>query len=325
MHSGLNVRYYDVFIDLDFDGLKYEGYEKIGLSTHGELAIDCEGISVGWVKLGGMDAKWRLDGDTLRVVCGEFSGDVEIGFSGKVAPDSVVGIYAAPYEGGRIITTQFESIYARRFIPCFDNPGYKARFRLSVRVREGLRVVSNMPPERVESSGGKLTYHFSESPPMPTYLLYLGVGEFLESEEGGDPKLILAFVRGREGKVAYPLRVGRRVVNFFNEYFDIPYPLPKLHFIAVPGTSVGGMENWGAITYGEVFLLASEDSPVEQRMGSVGIIAHEVAHQWFGDLVTMKWWDDLWLNESFATVMSYKAMEKLYPNGMLRQCSYTVK
>ncbi|PSN90364.1 hypothetical protein B9Q08_04850 [Candidatus Marsarchaeota G2 archaeon ECH_B_SAG-M15] len=313
MHSGLNVRYYDVFIDLDFDGLKYEGYEKIGLSTHGELAIDCEGISVGWVKLGGMDAKWRLDGDTLRVVCGEFSGDVEIGFSGKVAPDSVVGIYAAPYEGGRIITTQFEAIYARRFIPCFDNPGYKAKFRLSVRVREGLRVVSNMPPERVDSSGGKLTYRFYESPPMPTYLLYLGVGEFLESEEGADPKLIVACVRGREGKVAYPLRVGRRVVGYFNEYFDIPYPLPKLHFIAVPGTSVGGMENWGAITYGEVFLLASEDSPVEQRMGSVGIIAHEVAHQWFGDLVTMKWWDDLWLNESFATVMSYKAMEKLHP------------
>jgi len=313
MHSGLNVRYYDVFIDLDFDGLKYEGYEKIGLSTHGELAIDCEGISVGWVKLGGMDAKWRLDGDTLRVVCGEFSGDVEIGFSGKVAPDSVVGIYAAPYEGGRIITTQFEAIYARRFIPCFDNPGYKAKFRLSVRVREGLRVVSNMPPERVDSSGGKLTYRFYESPPMPTYLLYLGVGEFLESEEGADPKLIVACVLGREGKVAYPLRVGRRVVGYFNEYFDIPYPLPKLHFIAVPGTSVGGMENWGAITYGEVFLLASEDSPVEQRMGSVGIIAHEVAHQWFGDLVTMKWWDDLWLNESFATVMSYKAMEKLHP------------
>ncbi|MEM0120623.1 MAG: M1 family metallopeptidase [Thermoprotei archaeon] len=310
----IEIKHYDVFIDLDFDGLSYEGNEKIGLSAKGDLSIDCEGLSVRWVRLGGVDANWELKGDTLHVRCTEFSGEVEIGFRGGIPPDSIVGIYTAPYEGGRIVTTQFEAIYARRFIPCFDNPAYKARFRLSVRVREGLKVVSNMPPELVESAGGKLTYRFKESPPMPTYLLYLGVGEFSEHhDDTDDPKLILVCAPGRETKVSYPLRVGRRVVAHFNDYFGVPYPLPKLHFIAVPGSSVGGMENWGAITYGEIFLLASDDSPVEQRIGSAEIIAHEVAHQWFGDLVTMRWWDDLWLNESFATIMSYKAVGKLFP------------
>jgi tricorn protease interacting factor F2/3 len=314
MEPQLSISLYDVYVDLDFESLSYNGHEKILLSTGGDLELDCEGLEVQWVRAAGRDVGWVLDNHKLRVSCGAFKGELEVAFSGRVPSGSVVGIYAASHEGGRIVTTQFESTYARRFIPCFDHPGFKARFKLTVRVKDGLKVISNMPPETVESSAGSQTIVFRESPPMPTYLLYLGVGDFHEYDYGDRrPNIIVAVLAGRDAKASYPLKVGRQVLEFFNQYFGLEYPLPKLHFIAVPDTSVGGMENWGAITFGEAYLLASDDSPVLQRLLSAEVIAHEVAHQWFGDLVTMKWWDDLWLNESFATVMSYKALENLFP------------
>ena len=304
----VNVESYQLF--LDFELPNYTGSVKIEYSDCDEkLALDCEGLEIHFVK---PSVSWIMENQKLVLHGVESKGTLEIGFSGKVAKDALVGIYTAFYENGSIVTTQFEPIYARRLFPCIDHPAYKAKFKLVVSVNEALKVISNMPCS-VEKSGNKLVYTFEETPPMSTYLLYLGIGDFTELESGTKPKLILACVKGRESKTNYPLKTGVSVLEFFECYFGIPYPLPKLHFVAVPGTAAGGMENWGAITFGEVYLLADENSPVEQKINCVYIIAHEVAHQWFGDLVTMKWWDDLWLNESFATLMGFKAMQALKP------------
>ncbi len=250
------------------------------------------------------------------VVDGIITSDatVQIKFAGKI-PEELQGFYRSKTDNGYMFSTQFESSDARRLFPCIDNPSYKATFDISVTIDKNLKAISNMPVEKEEIINDRKKIKFAQTPRMSTYLLYLGIADFDERSIKFDNSkdLILAAPKNHLTKSDYPLEVGKKSIEFYEKYFDIEYPLPKEHLIAVPEFAAGAMENWGAITFREIFLYLDEysGSRIKKLIGEV--IAHELAHQWFGDLVTMKWWDDLWLNESFATFMAYKTIDHLYP------------
>ncbi|MFP3172329.1 MAG: M1 family metallopeptidase [Acidilobus sp.] len=307
-----SIRRYAIF--LDFDGFRYRGHEVIELETEEDLRLDAKGLKVTSVSASGKELQFAQDDEGVTIRTGRFSGAVEVDFEGE-ARDSLVGIYRAPYEGGYVISTQFESVHAREMFPCVDNPSYKARFKLSVRIDRDLHAISNTPIERVTLEGNKKVVEFMETPPMSTYLLYLGIGKWEEVVDR-DGRYIVATVPGKTKYGSLALWAAKNSVGFYERYFGIPYPMPKMHLIAVPEFAFGAMENWGAITFRESALLAPESPDLAQRRRVVEVVAHEIAHQWFGDLVTMRWWDDLWLNESFATFMSYKAMSSFAPELM---------
>lgn len=215
-----------------------------------------------------------------------------------------------------IATTHFEPADARRVFPCFDSPFYKATFDISVEIDKDLRAVSNMPQVSEKAVGeNKKLITFAQTPLMSTYLLYLGVGEF-EFLESKYRDIVIRGVTtsGKSKYTRFALESAKKFLAYFEEYFDCEYPLPKVDLIAIADFAAGAMEGWGAITFRETTLvyIPGKTSIVSQKR-IAEVIAHEIAHQWFGNLVTMKWWDDLWLNESFATFMAYKAVHHFWP------------
>ena len=239
--------------------------------------------------------------------------DVEIEFSGAI-PRLLTGLYLARSGNEDIFTTQFESTGARRMFPCIDHPRYKATFDISVEIDSGLDAISNMPVEREEVSGNRKKVGFRTTPVMSTYLLYLGVGRFdTRSVKRKKTDIILAAPKGGLTSSDFPLEIASRVLDEFEDYFGIDYVLPKVHIISVPEFAAGAMENWGAITFREVYLSIDNSTSSFSYKATGEVIAHELAHQWFGNLVTMEWWNDLWLNESFATFMAYKILTRIHP------------
>ena len=312
----MEISKYEVFLDFDFKGLSYQGFEKIYCKVGNEekLVLDSVGLTIKSVKFEGKPVSFTQEKGKVVIDVSGIEGVVEVEFEGKVKERGLVGIYKAPYDGNYMISTQFESSHAREFIPCVDHPAYKANFKIVVKVDKDLDVISNMPIEKVTESGDKKVVEFMETPKMSTYLLYLGIGKFEEiKDKVDDIDVIVATVPGKISKGRFALEVAKKVISFYNNYFGIKYQLPKEHLIAVPEFAFGAMENWGAITFRETALLADENSSFAQKRRVASVVAHELAHQWFGNLVTMKWWDDLWLNESFATFMSYKAVDSLFP------------
>lgn len=230
------------------------------------------------------------------------------------------GLYRARYtksDGtpGVIVTTDSEPEKARSIFPCIDHPEAKARYRITTAVPRNLETVSNMPVERTyrKPNGTTKTVCFETTPLMSTYLVYLGVGEFdiVEGMAGRTPVRILT-TPGKREQAHWALEAAIESLKFFKEYFAIPYALPKLDLIALPEFTAGAMENWGASTFREANILYDpRTDSSENKLRVATVVAHEIAHQWFGDLVTMQWWEDLWLNESFAELMSHKAIEQL--------------
>jgi aminopeptidase N len=216
----------------------------------------------------------------------------------------------------RLLTSKLEPADARRIFPCWDEPAFKASFALTVIVPRHLLAVANMPVTREEMLEPNLKrVVFAPTPKMSTYLFVLTVGELerITAEAEGVTIGVVA-TTGKAAKGQFALDSAIKLLAWFNDYFGVKYPLPKLDLIAVPGGFGGAMENWGGITFFESRLLFDPAAnPDSARRGIFGIIAHEMAHQWFGDLVTMAWWDNLWLNEGFATWMATKAAEQFYP------------
>ena len=246
---------------------------------------------------------------------------LSIDYSGKIYKQAA-GLFALDYDTNegkkRALYTQFENSDARRFVPSWDEPFFKATYDVKTTVPTGQMAVSNMPVVKTEDAGGgKSTVTFATSPKMSTYLLFFGLGEFdRATAKVGDVEMGVITKKGDLAKAEFALKSSGPLLQWFNDYFDAPYPLPKLDHIAAPGQSqfFSAMENWGAIFYFEYAML--EDPAISTQADRQNIyttVAHEMAHQWFGDLVTMSWWDDLWLNEGFASWMEGRATEHFHP------------
>ena len=315
------VREYDLFLDVDFTGLKYSGKVVVDLESVGDVSLNAVGQEISSVKSGSNKIPFKHSGKVLEIQTGKFSGPLEIEFDGKVS-DNFTGFYKAYYGDGYILSTHLEAVQARKVLPCVDHPACKAVFKVRVRTNADLSVISNMPIESETTQGEKKTFTFKKTPKMSTYLLYLGVGKFIqEKSRHGGTELYAAYADRPTGKIntEFSFDATRKVLDYYESYFGIPFQLPKLHNVAVPEFAYGAMENWGAITYREILLHVDKDTSVRARKSVAHVIAHEIAHMWFGDLVTMKWWDDLWLNESFATFMDFKSTDRAYPEWKVWQ------
>ncbi len=315
------VREYGLFLDVDFAGLKYDGRVTVDIESTGDVSLDAVGLQVLSVKSGTRNIPFKQAGNVLDIQTGRFSGRLEIEYKGRVS-ENFTGLYKASYGDGYILTTHLAAVQARKLLPCLDHPAYKAVFKLTVRTDPELSVISNMPVESEKRERDKKTVTFQKTPKMSTYLLYLGIGKFTEDRDRhGKTELYAAYAARPKGgiKTEFSFEAARKVLDYYESYFGIPFQLPKLHQVAVPEFAYGAMENWGAITYREVLLHVDKDTSVRARKAVAGVIAHEIAHMWFGDLVTMKWWDDLWLNESFATFMGHKAVDSAYPQWRVWQ------
>ncbi len=241
---------------------------------------------------------------------------LHLAFRGKLRGD-LRGLYAASAGERRYAFTQLEAADARRFFPCFDEPAMKARFRISVTTGTGNTVLSNSPVEKVEPlPNGRKTLHFRRTPRLSTYLLALGVGELVASEpvHCGATEIRVWHVPGKEGLTAFGLEAARETLARLEAYFDLPYPYEKLDLVAVPDFEAGAMENAGAVFFRETLLLVDpESATLQEKKRAAEVICHELAHMWYGDLVTMAWWDDLWLNEAFATWMAFHVVDAWKP------------
>jgi aminopeptidase N len=278
----------------------------------------------------------RLDGQLVGTVAvDEKLGRAAITFPSAFAPGrhkleivyhgaitrGTVGFFAMDYNAPsgerRTLATNFEPVEARTLLPCWDEPALKATFTISVLAPADQMAVSNMPVAAISSmEGGMQRVRFAETPRMSTYLLFLGIGDFERVHrqvDGADVGVV--FKRGDASKAAYALAEAVALLHYYNGYFGVPFALPKLDLIAAPGEITGGsMENWGAIFFSQDHVLFDPAASTEgERQRVFLVVSHEMAHQWFGDLVTMAWWDNLWLNEGFARWMQTHAADALHP------------
>jgi len=322
--------HYELTLVPDAKALTFKGTAQItgDASTGGrQIVVNAKGLSFDEVRLDGqLGGTVALDDRLGRAVITlpsayvpgphmleiEYHGPITKGTLGFFAMD-----YDAPSGKRRTLATNFEPAEARTLLPCWDEPALKATFAISVIATADQMAVSNMPiAASTPMEGGLQRVRFAETPRMSTYLLFLGIGDFERVHREVDGVDVgVMFKRADASKATYALEQAVALLHYYNGYFGVPFPLPKLDLIAAPGEIVGGsMENWGAIFFSQDHLLFDPSTSSERERQKVFlVVSHEMAHQWFGDLVTMAWWDNLWLNEGFARWMQTHAADALHP------------
>lgn len=325
LYGSFRPDHYLLKLNLQRQARTFSGTVKIEGQKVGDLPIislHAKDLTISELRINGEPASYEpAENDELNIqttATGKVT--VEVIFSGKIT-DSMHGLYPCYFEdeGAKkeLLATQFESHHAREVFPCVDEPEAKATFDLTLVTETSVTVLGNMPVSQQETNDSKLTTTFETSPRMSTYLLAFVIGDLIHKEaKTKDGVLVRVFATPAQKaeSLDFALDVAKRTIEFFDDYFGVPYPLPKSDHIALPDFSSGAMENWGLITYREACLLVDpENTSIPVKEFTATVIAHELSHQWFGNLVTMRWWDDLWLNESFATLMEYIAIDALYP------------
>ncbi len=325
--------HYAVHIQPDATKLGFEGHVTIDIEVlkptnaltlnAAELDFKSAGIVNGAAAKVSIDAAAQTATLTFPAPLKAGRATLDISYSGKIYKQAN-GLFALDYknpqgENKRALFTQFEAADARRFVPSWDEPNFRTSFDLSATIPSALMAISNMPvASRRDLPGGLSEVAFQTTPKMSTYLLFFGLGEFDRiTKQVGKTEVGVVMGRGNADKAHYALEAASKVVPFYNDYFGVTFPLPKLDNIAGPGQSqfFSAMENWGAIFTFEASLL--DDPKITSMRGRqriYSIAGHEIAHQWFGDLVTMQWWDDLWLNEGFASWIETKATAHFNPD-----------
>ena len=331
--------HYDIVLTPDIATNRFKGRVKIDLTLKSparQIKFNAAGLVFETVKLTGasggvLNPRWEMDPEQETATL-NFNGNIkagryvlEIAYSGGIA-STAAGLfhldYPTPSGAKSALFTQFENSDARRVFPSWDEPARKATFTLAIDTPTDLMAVSNMPQEGSESLPTGLTrVHFKTSPLMSPYLLFVGVGDFERvTRQVGSTEIGVVVRKGEAARAKYALDAAADVLGYYNDYFGVPYPLPKLDLIAGPGSSqfFGAMENYGAIFFFERAVLVDPALSTESdKERAYTVVAHEIAHQWFGDLVTMEWWDDLWLNEGFARWMQTKATSRFHPEWKL--------
>ncbi len=306
---------YRLDLDVDYEGEGFRGELTIfGLGASPEVELDCVGLTVDSVHQGGRALPFRVDAErgALTLTKQRVPAPLQVRYSGRASRDQQTGMFVARLGEGKALTTMLEPDGCRRVLPCFDRPSEKAVFRLRVVTQPSLVVISNTEGVSRPLADGRREWTFAPTPPMSTYLLYLGVGSFQETESrAGSTRIVVASTPEVAANTPPVLEIAGAALQAYGEYYGVAYPLPKLHFVALTDFWAG-MENWGAIAGDDgYFAYGPSASPASIRM-AVETIAHEVAHQWFGDLVTLQDWNDLWLNESFAMFVVPKVTERAH-------------
>ncbi|MBR0479805.1 M1 family metallopeptidase, partial [Candidatus Saccharibacteria bacterium] len=317
-------------------GRKYIGGKVtiLGQARAEKIKFHAVGLSVDSVSVNGEKADFSVKDGVLTLFKVPRSDlRVEVGYHGSLN-ENMQGAYLSTYEyqgeTETIVATQFESHYAREAFPCIDEPAAKAVFELSITVPEGDDMVIANTPEMKTALGSRSdslkTITFEPTPRMSTYLLAFVIGKFhgktIVNKHGTEITTYCALNQELDS-VDFANEVAARSLEFYDDNFKVPYPLVKLDQVALPDFEAGAMENWGLVTYRESMMLASKNATLSTKKSVALTVAHELSHQWFGDLVTMKWWDDLWLNESFASVMEYFAVDEAYPEFKIFEGFFT--
>lgn len=288
------------------------------------IMLHSKGLVISSVVVDGKTAEWSHgSNDELSITQDGMTAGrhiVVVAFDGVIT-DAMHGLYPCYYDDNgvkkELLATQFESHHAREVFPCIDEPEAKATFDVTLTTEKDVQVIGNMPVQSQSLDGDQLVTTFDTTPRMSTYLLAWVTGDLHKKTaitKRGVEVNVWATPAQPASSLDFALDIATRTIDFFDEYFDTPYPLPKSDHIALPDFSSGAMENWGLITYRETTLLAEPaTTSISSKHYIATVIAHELSHQWFGNLVTMKWWNNLWLNESFATLMEYIAIDALHP------------
>ena len=332
--GGATPSHYSLAININFSNNTFDGDETIDLKlTQPSNTITLNAVEIDFhevtVTAGGQTLTAKVSSDeknetatfTLDKQIPAGPAMVHVKYTGHLN-DKLRGFYLSTYNGRKYEVSQMESTDARVAFPSFDEPSYKATFDITAIVDKGDTAISN--GEIVSDTpgpGDKHTIKFSTSPKMSSYLVALTVGDWkCVSDHTDGVKVSVCTVPGKENLTQFPLAASKAFLHYYDSYYGIKYPLPKLDNIAVPDFQAGAMENWGAIIYRESALLIDDKTAsVGAKQGVAETIAHEMAHQWFGDLVTMAWWDDIWLNEGFATWMTAHPIESWKPDWMESQ------
>ncbi|WP_283586762.1 M1 family metallopeptidase [Limosilactobacillus vaginalis] len=322
LYEKFQPSHYDVFIDINREKKTITGNTTItGNASDRQISVNQKFLTISAVQIAGEDVPFTVnnDNETVNITVPE-TGEVTltINYSAPLT-DTMMGIYPSYYkvdgEKKQIIGTQFETTFARQAFPCVDEPEAKATFSLAIKFDEhpGETIIANMPEDHVSAG----VHYFQQTVRMSTYLVAFAFGELQSKKtttESGVEVGVFATKAHQPKELDFALGIAKQAIEFYEKFYQTPYPLPHSWQLALPDFSAGAMENWGLVTYREAYLLLDPDNTsLDMKRLVATVITHELAHQWFGDLVTMKWWDDLWLNESFANMMEYVAVDAIHP------------
>lgn len=315
--------HYDIYLDISREKKSFHGKTIVVGDAQEELVkLNQKYLKITSVRVDQKKADFDYNDkeEVVNIKAGKVGKmKIEVDFEGKLT-DSMMGIYPSYYEVDgekkQLVGTQFETTFARQVFPCVDEPEAKATFALAIKFDEkpGETIISNQPEEKFKDG----VHYFKPTVRMSSYLVAFVFGDMqkkLTKTKSGVEIGVFATKAHKAKELDFALDIAKRSIEFYEDFYETPYPLEHSYQVALPDFSAGAMENWGCVTYREAYLLLDpNNTSLDMKQLVATVIAHELAHQWFGDLVTMKWWDNLWLNESFANMMEYVAIDALEPN-----------